>query len=182
MPPVICPNDCTSALPPVKFNKCAPVTALSEITKIYLGKPSILPFTDFSSATEWTERLSETTTTEDSIRPLTVIADKSVGTPRVKEISNFRKITLGIDNTVNIEIDDVSDENYEFMQVTQCGGSYRMWFETAGGYLYGGNEGIEVSLFLDNVLARGKDEIEKLTGTATWSSRFAPERTISPIA
>jgi hypothetical protein len=74
------------------------------------------------------------------------------------------------DFTINIEIDDVSKENYEFMRVTQCGGEYKLWFETAGGRLYGGNEGIDASLVLDNVLGRGKDEIEKITGTASWDA------------
>jgi hypothetical protein len=111
-----------------------------------------------------------------------VIADKPVGSPVVKEISNGRKFNLRKDNTLNVEIDDVSDENYNFMRVTQCGGEYKAWFETAGGRLYGGNEGIDVSVVLDNVLGRGKDEIEKITGTLTWSDKFSPERIVSPIA
>lgn len=181
MASIVCPNGCDSLLPPVNFDKCSPKVSLSEIVRIFLGKPNSAPFTDWKTATEWTTRLSQSAV-EDMIRPLTVIADKPAGSQRVKEISNSRKITLGVDNTVNIEIDDISDENYEFMRVTQCGGKYKMWYETAGGHLYGGNEGIDATVFLDNVLARGKDEIEKITGTATWSSKFSPERTVSPIA
>lgn len=182
MASITCPNGCESALPPVKFDKCAPNVVLSEIVRIFVAKPIAVAFTDVSLATEWTTRLSETANGDDTIRPLTVIADKPAGSPKVKEISNFRKITLGVDNTVNIEIDDVSDENYNFMQVTQCGGQFKMWYETAGGYLFGGNEGIDVSIFLDNVLGRGKDEIEKITGTATWSAKLSPDRVKSPIA
>ena len=65
--------------------------------------------------------------------------------------------------------------------MTQCGGEYKLWFETAGGRIYGGNEGIDASLVLDNVLGRGKDEIEKITGTASWSDKFSPEMALSPI-
>ena len=68
------------------------------------------------------------------------------------------------------------------MRNTECGGQFRIWFETAGGYLYGGNEGIPVTLVLNDVLASGKDSIEELVGTATWRAKFHPERTPSPIA
>ena len=181
MPTVSCPNSCETALPEVKFSKCSPNIVLSEIVRIFVGKQTIQPFNNWKDASEWTQRLSETANTANAIRPLTVIADKPAGSPVVKEISNGRKYNLRKDFTVNIEIDDVSPENYEFMRVTQCGGEYKLWFETAGGRIYGGNEGIDASLVLDNVLGRGKDEIEKITGTATWSDKFSPEMTLSPI-
>ena len=181
MATVVCPNNCETELPEVRFSKCSPTIVLSEIVRIFLGKQSTEPFTDWKSATEWTTRLSENGTTANAIRPLTVIADKPAGSPVVKEISNGRKYNLRKDFTINIEIDDVSKENYEFMRVTQCGGEYKLWFETAGGRLYGGNEGIDASLVLDNVLGRGKDEIEKITGTASWSDKFSPEMALSPI-
>ena len=182
MATVVCPNNCETELPEVRFSKCSPTIVLSEIVRIFLGKQSTEPFTDWKSATEWTTRLSENGTTANAIRPLTVIADKPAGSPVVKEISNGRKYNLRKDFTINIEIDDVSLENYEFMRVTQCGGEYKLWFETAGGRLYGGNEGIDASLVLDNVLGRGKDEIEKITGTASWDDKFSPEMCTSPIA
>ena len=181
MPTLSCPNSCETALPEVKFSKCSPNIVLSEIVRIFIGKQSTQPFNNWKDASEWTQRLSETANTANAIRPLTVIADKPAGSPVVKEISNGRKYNLRKDFTVNIEIDDVSPENYEFMRVTQCGGEYKLWFETAGGRIYGGNEGIDASLVLDNVLGRGKDEIEKITGTASWSDKFSPEMALSPI-
>lgn len=177
-----CPTDCTANLPVVKFSACAPSILLSEITKVYLGKYSTQPFTDVGLATEWTTRLNESAVTEDTIRPLTVIGDKPAAAPIRKEISNGRTWTIGKDHTLNIRIDDVSDENYEFMRAAECGGQYRVWFETAGGYLYGGNEGIPATLDLNDVLAAGKDSIEELVGVLTWRAKFHPERVLSPIA
>ena len=182
MPTVSCPNSCETALPEVKFSKCSPNIVLSEIVRIFVGKQTTQPFNNWKDASEWTQRLSETANTANAIRPLTVIADKPAGSPVVKEISNGRKYSLRKDFTVNIEIDDVSPENYEFMRITQCCGEYKLWFETAGGRLYGGNEGIDASLVLDIVLGRGKDEIEKITGTASWDDKFSPEMCVSPIA
>lgn len=182
MPVLTCPNGCETALPIVKFDDCNPVVLLSEIQTIYLARNTAAAFADVSSPTEWASRLSMTATDEDAIRPITVIADKPAAAPVIKELSNGRKKIVRQDQTVNITIDDVSDENYDFMRVTQCGGEYKMWFKTAAGKLYGGNEGIsEVFLQLDDVLGRGKDEIEQITGTATWSAQFSPERTVSPV-
>lgn len=177
-----CPSGCESALPVVKFDKCNPIVLLSEIQTIYVAKNTASAFLDVEDPTEWAERLSMTAVDADAIRPLTVIADKPAGTPVIKELSNGRKKTVGIDQTLNVEIDDVSDENYEFMRVSQCGGDYKMWYKTKGGKMYGGNEGIEEAfLQLQEVLGRGKDEIEKFIGTITWSAPFSPERSQSPV-
>jgi len=82
---------------------------------------------------------------------------------------------------LNYTIDDVSDENYEFMRALECGGQYRIWYETEGGFLYGGNEGILVNATGDDILNRGREEIETIAGTFTWRSKFHPDRTTSPI-
>lgn len=182
MPVPTCPEDCTTPLAPVKFSDCAPEIILSEIRRIFVAKPTATAFTDVSQATEWTSRISETdVASDDAIRPLTVIADKPAAAAVVKEISNGRRFNIGKDHTLNITIDDVSPENYEFMRVAECGGKFKMWYETAGGFLYGGNEGILVDITLDDVLNRGLDEIETIAGTATWRAKFHPDRVLSPI-
>lgn len=183
MATITCPTGCETALPIVKFNECSPRVNLSEIEKIYVAKPIAKAFTDVAIATEWSTRLSETSVTgDDSIRPLIVIGDKPQPANVVKDISNGRRINVRKDHTINVTIDDVSDENYEFMRTLECGGQVKIWYETAGGYLYGGNEGIDATFILDDVLNRGRDEIETLTGTITWSAKFSPERVLSPIA
>lgn len=183
MATITCPTGCETALPVVKFNDCAPAINLSEIEKIYIAKPIAAAFSDVAIATEWSTRLSETSVTgDDSIRPLVVIADKPQPSNVVKEISNGRRMNVRKDHTINVTIDDVSDENYEFMRTLECGGQVKFWYQTAGGYLYGGNDGIQGTIVLDGVLNRGRDEIETLTGTITWSAKFSPERVVSPIA
>lgn len=181
MPNPICPTDCTSALAPVLFSDCAPEVIASEIKRIFVAKSNASPLTDWTTATEWTERLEEATTTANAIRPLTVIGDKPAPSSVTKDISNNRKWVVGKDHTINFTIDDVSKENYEFMRSTECGGKYRIWYETHGGMLYGGNEGILVTMVVDDVLNRGVDEIETLNGVITWRNKFTPERTPSPI-
>ena len=132
----LCPTDCTGLLPKVKSSKCAPVILLSEITRIFVTKYDAAPFDDWTDGSEWVDRLSEDGTQANVIRPLPVIGDKPAAAPVTKDISNGRKYTVGKDHTLNVKVDDVSDENYEFMRNTECGGQFRIWFETAGGYLY----------------------------------------------
>lgn len=177
----LCPTDCTTALGEVLFDDCAPNINPSEIKRVLVAKGNASPFTDWTTATEWTTRIAMSGATANAIRPLTVIGDKPAPSSVTKDISNNRKWVVGKDHTLNFTIDDVSDENYEFMRATECGGKYRLWYETHGGYLYGGNEGIKVTLVMDDALNRGIDEIETLNGVATWRSKFSPERTKSPI-
>lgn len=177
-----CPTGCEAALGTVLFDDCAPKINASEIKRIFIAKATAEPFTDWETATEWTTRMVQSGDTPAGvIRTLTVIGDKPAGSPVQRDISNGRKYIVGKDHVVNFTVDDVSVENYEFMRLLECGGRFRIWYETKGGYLYGGNEGILASLQLDDVLPRGNDEIETLNGTATWRSRFSPERVLSPI-
>lgn len=174
----ICPTDCSALLASVKFNDCAPTIVASEIKRIFIGKADADAFTDVAVATEWTTRLAETT---GDLRELIVIGDKPAPASVVKDISNARKHIVGKDHTVNFTIDDVTPENYEFMRSTECGGKYKIWYETHGGFIYGGNEGINASIVMDDVLNRGLDEIETIAGVATWRDKFSPERAVSPI-
>lgn len=180
---ITCPTGCEAALPPTNFSDCNPVIVLSEIETIYLAKPTAAAFLDIEDPTEWAERLSQTAVDADAIRALTVIADKAAGAPIVKEISNGRKQTIRLDQTLNVEIDDASDENYNFVRTLQeCGGMAKMWYKTKGKKMYGGNEGIvNASVVLSLVQGRGADEIEKYTGTITWGAPSDPERNLSAV-
>lgn len=182
MPLPTCPTDCTSALAPVNFSKCAPEIVLSEIRRIFIAKANAAAFTDWQLATEWTTRISETDITDaDTIRAITVIGDKPAPAPVTKEVSNGRSIVIGKDHTVNYTIDDISEENYEFMRTLECGGQYRVWYETEGGYIYGGNSGILATITGDDILNRGRDEIETINGVVSWRAKHHPDRILSPI-
>lgn len=178
-----CPSDCTSALPVINFSDCAPDINLSEIRRIFLAKTIAEAFTDWTEPTEWIARISQDDVeSDDAIRPFTVIADKPAGDANIYEASDGRDIMISKSNTLNYTIDDVSDENYNFLREgIECGGQFKMWYETQGGKIFGGNEGIRVSVTGDSVLGRGRDEVELIEGTITWKAKHSPERTDSPI-
>jgi hypothetical protein len=182
MPVPTCAGDCDVTLAPVKFNDCQPVVAFSEIRRIFIAKKGAAPFNNWKAAGEWIARISETNITgDDYIRALTVIADKPAAASVFKEISNGRRVVIGKDHTINFTIDDVSDENYEFMRTLECGGEYRFWYETEGGRMFGGDDGFLARVDANSVLNRGRDEIEIINGVMTWRTKFSPERAISPI-
>lgn len=182
MPNPTCPTDCTSALPPVGFDDCNPEVNLSEIVRIFVGKSTSSAFTTPATATEWTTRVSETSVTGDNyLRPLTVIGDKPAPTPVTKELSNGRTKVIRKDHVINFTIDDTNTVNHEFLRTVECGGRYRIWYETAAGLMYGGSTGILVNMNLDMILNRGADEHQVMNGTLTWKSKFTEERFISPI-
>lgn len=177
-----CPDDCSGLLPETNFNNCNPTILASEIIRVFWATANAAPFTDWKSETEWIERVSQTDVADpDTIRVLTVIGDKPAPTSTPRDISGGRQFTPFKEHTLNVTIDDVTDENYEFMRALECGAIGKVWYETEGGKLYGGNSGIEKARFnLDDILPSG-DEIETLQGTVTWRNKHHPERTDSPI-
>lgn len=182
MPNPTCATTCDINLPVVSFDDCNPQVNYSEIRRIFIAKKTAAPFTNWLAATEWLARMSQTSTTgNDYIRPLTVIGDKPAAADVLKEISNGRRVVIGKDHTINFTIDDVSQANYDFMRALECGGEFRFWYETEGGKIYGGNEGFLARVSMNDVLNRGRDEIETIAGVITWRTKFSPERGASPI-
>lgn len=178
----VCPTSCNADLPVVEFDKCNPTIHLSEIRRIFVAKAIAANFTNASLASEWITRLSETSTANDDvIRPLTVIADKPAPTLAEKEISGGRKIAINKTHVVNFTIDETNAINHAMLRQLECGGEFKIWYETAGGLLFGGNEGIPCRIKADMVLARGEEHMV-YNGTCEWKNRFTEEYVVSPIA
>lgn len=200
---IVCATDCDSeVLPIVSFDDCNPEINKSEIVAIFIALTDAAPFEDVSDPAEWAARLSQTATPppvvgggtatpiKDLIRRLTVIADKPASTDVTKAVSNNRVITVDRTRVINVTIDEVNDSNYDLMRKTECGNglSVKAWYLTAGGYLYGGVEGIlsglggqKPVLKLQPIFERGTDSIETLAGTLSWSNVKSEPRVKSPF-
>lgn len=167
-------------LPQVDFDFCNPETGLSEIRRIFIGRISGGGFEDWTNPVEWAQRISEDSMCADAIRAMYVIGDKPIPASLRALISMDRKKTISKEHTVNATIDEVNDTNHAF--VTEMKGKYyRLWYETAGGYMFGGNDGIIASIDADMVLARGLGEIMVYLLTATWKNLRTEDRIASPI-
>lgn len=187
----VCPTDCSTNLPVVNFDRCNPNVIASEITKIYLAKPSAIDFVDVEDPVEWADRISETNVAPvgslvavgDLIKPLTVIGDRPAPASVIKEISNQRRKITRKDFTINFTIDEITAENLEFQRASECGSTVKFWYAIQGGKLFGGTTGIiDAYLTMDLVLARGTDEVVAINGTLTWKGQFTEEAVDNPIA
>lgn len=178
----LCNNDCDSALGAVEFNYCNPEVNPSEIRRIFLSSSGASPFSDWAEATEWLTRINQTDTEDkNAIRVLTTIASKPAPSQVTKELSDGRTKVVRKDHSMNYLVDENNDVNYEFFRQLECSGSVRLWYETMGGKIYGGNEGISATMSGDEILNSGADEIAIFEGVITWKSKYSPERTNSPI-
>ena len=176
-----CPTGCDSVLPPVEFDYCTPNTVFGEIKRLYVASNDAAAFTDVESAVEWAARLSEDGVGTDDIRELHISADMPAPTQDAVEIDQYREIYPPASFTINLDIYDLTDDNYEFMRTTFCNNAVRAWFATED-HMYGGVDGIvEANLKLTPVIERGSKTPEKFMGTLTWDAKYPPERSDNPL-
>lgn len=177
-----CPTGCSSILPVVNFDLCDPNVSFGEIETIYMGAGDAAAFTDWTDLSEWTARIDNLDTVDpDKLREFHVMADLPAATADEIVISKGRKVYSPATHTINVDIDDLTQENYEFARTTSCNVQFRVWFFTKS-YMYGGNDGILANVTLRPVIERGQKSINKLSGTITWEAQFSPERAESVFA
>lgn len=177
-----CPTDCSSLLPVLSFDLCAPDIDYGQIRKIYLTTVAAGGLTDWTDLSEWNSRLSNSTTNADDIRYLHVIGNKDVPEYQEIDISLGRKVYSPKIHKVMFRVDETGEDNYEFMRsAVECNGTYLMWYASGEKYLYGGDSGIEVNLKLDLVIPEDSKALTYFQGEATWESKFHPERIDDPL-
>jgi hypothetical protein len=176
---------CSGTLGAVDFDDCAPEVHFGEIAKLYLWVLDEVPFAtqaEFDSAAHWATHISDSATTAGAIREFIIIGELAEPEKTRTPISGDRSITGFKKFTMSFEIDETNETNYNFMLLSECGGKYKACYETADGIIYGGFNGIEVSLELDQVIPKGRPDVVKIMGKMTWSSKNSPLRQISILA
>lgn len=175
-----CPSDCNGAVADVSFSECAPETHYGEVSKLYIAPANFPGFTDVTDLAEWTANLSDTD--DNKIRTLIGIGD--LPEPEVTEtpISGDRVVTGYKKFTLPFEVDEVNDTNYNFLLMLECGGKFLMWFETSDGLLFGGNDGIEISMPANYLIPRERTAVQKIMLRPQWKSLKSPFRCTSPLA
>lgn len=171
----------SESLPKTDFNFCTPDIRASEIRRIFIALVSSAPFVDVSNGAEWVIRLSQAGTEPDAIRTLWVIGDKPAPTSKRAIISGGRKVTVRKDHVIRATIDDVNQTNHNFIMSLGLGKHFRVWYETMGGFMFGGNDGIVTLFNADMVLLRGQGEIMTYQATMDWNNLRTEDKCISPI-
>ncbi len=184
-----CPavQDCeTPVLPSVAFDECSPdASRRAEINRVYVsyedpanaGVPA-------TGAIDWSDA-SGITTAFDGTNGiiLTVIGDKPDPEEDQRQVSNNRTIIGERTHTINATIDDMSDDNYEFVRSMQMGGKYIIWYETIGGSVFGGDEGILANVNSATLpLERGDGNYEAGNVQFSWKKVCDPPREDSALS
>jgi DNA polymerase III psi subunit len=181
-----CPTGCDSTAPLMDFDLCNPAIYFGEIEKLYLmaRDGAVLEhWNDIVPAlfkAELEGRISNSSVSVDAIREMHVSADMPEAAKDEIIISLGRKAYSPATHTLNVDIDDLSDLNYEAMRNLECNYLVKIWFATKD-HIYGGAEGIEATAKLSLVIERGQKAIQKLKGTVTWEAKFSPERADNPL-
>jgi hypothetical protein len=175
-----CPSNCNTWLPAVDFDDCNPAVDFGEITHIYVTGVGH-GLVNWVNTTEWASRLDDTTLGDDThIRTLIVKGDQPPAESTEYEISNCRVYWGEKKFTVNFDIDETNITNYDFMRQLECGGLFTVWFATEN-YMYGGTDGIEVTITLNNSITRGCHELNLMSGNMKWNAKFHPEKIDNPL-
>ena len=177
---ITCPSTCSTVPAAVEFDFCNPSVHFGEIEKIYVMARDATALTDWTDASEWATRIDNTGVTGDEIRELHVSADLPAPEREMIDISVRRKTNTPATFTINLDIDDLTDENYDFMRTTACNTEVVFWYATKD-HVYGGNSGITGNIIIDNVIERGVKSLQKFTGTITWEGTFEAQRTTNII-
>lgn len=175
-----CPTGCEFDPPVVNFDYCAPVTAFGEITHIFLRSVDAGGLTDWEDAGEWLALIDNTGVVGGEIRQFTVIGSKAEPESTEIELSLNRKVHPPKKHTLSLKIDEVSDENHASLRSLECGGTYLLWYATAE-YMWGGSDGINAQIVFNEVIPESSDELYHFIGTASWESKFHPERIANPL-
>jgi hypothetical protein len=176
-----CTSGCTSKAPVFSFSDCDPDVNHGQIDRIYIMALGGSSFANYAALAEWAARLDNTDIASlDKIRYLNVIGEKPEAAGDEKEISRKRKIIMDKTHTINFDIDETSRTNNDALRQIECGGNFKIWYQ-AGKYLWGGNDGIEAFVKLNDMIPRDRKELELFKGIATWENQFSPESCVNPM-
>jgi hypothetical protein len=180
-----CPTTCIGVLGSIDFSNCAPETHFGEISRMYLWALTDVPFAsqaEFDSAAHWATHVNGSSVTAGSIRQLIGIGELPEPEMTITPLSNDRQIVGFRKFNMVFDVDETNETNYNWMLTSECGGKYKMCYETADGLIYGGYQGIEVSIIVTQPIPKTKQEVVKLIMKPTWFSKFDPLRQISIVA
>jgi hypothetical protein len=177
---ITCPENCTDVLPIPRFKLCNPEFSFGQISDVYVTNVGF-PLTDETSAAEWAGRLEMPDANPAKIIHLVVIGDKPAAEVTSIDVSHGRKAYGNKKHMINATIDEVTDENYEFMRKTECGKQVLLWYKLLNGKAYGGAAGIEATMNFGHVIPQSAQELENLPGTFNWESKISPCRFDHPL-
>lgn len=183
-----CPVDCTGILEKVLFSECAPEVHFGEIAKLYLWVDSATPpfasQAEYDSMAHWNTHLYAypAVVLITDIMEFTVIGEQPEPEQTETPISGDRVVVGYKKFILNLEIDETNEVNYNFLLASECNGKYKANYATADGLIYGGFQGLDVTVKMNQVIPRERTAVAKIIVKVSWTSKNHPFRQISIIA
>ncbi len=185
-----CPETCDEyTLPVVKSEYCPQNVQVrrGEIKRILIAevnpedktKPLGGP-ADWTSIEAWTTAIDNDAT--GKVKSIYGIGDMPDPTDTYAPIHDGLEALIDRLYTMNFSIVDTNDVNYNAARALQCGGTFFLWYEDRGNYLYGGENGIKVELKSPRIpRERGNESYLNINTAIIWHSGCDPERVASPF-
>jgi len=177
---ITCEEGCGLALPATKFNICSPEGQFGQISELYMTNIGY-PLSDENNINEWLGRMNMADSNPAKIRRILVVGDKPASESSEQEMSGARFVYGPENHTLNIRIDEVNQENYEFARAFDCNKRVKIWYKTFSGDAYGGPQGIDVSMKFKHVIPEGRQDLQTLVSNPKWQSKLQPCRFIHPL-
>lgn len=186
-----CPQCEEFVLPPVQSADCpeGQVLEQSEIKRLLIAEldptDNSLPENgpaDWTDPADW-ETAIDNTASSGAVKQLFGLGD--VAEPEDTNITTFgfNEVLLRRQYPMTFTLQDGNDVNYNFVRALQCGATVRIWYETNGNYLYGGQNGILARIVrVTAPKERGIDSVVNYNFEIVWSAKCEPERVFSPFA
>lgn len=177
---IVCQEGCGIALPATKFNICTPEGAFGQISELFITNIGY-PLTDENDANEWLTRMALPDNDPSKIWRILVIGDKPASESQEVEMSYGRIINGTENHSLNVRIDEVNQENYDFARAFDCNKRVKLWYKAYNGDAYGGNQGIDVSMKFKHVIPEGTGDLQTLVSTPKWKAKIQPCRFVHPL-
>jgi len=171
---ITCPTGCDSVLPLASVDLCSPEIHFGEIQRIYFTNPGN-PLVNVESAPEWIDRLSNTSVADDAIRFLYVSGDLAEPEKTETIISLDRKKYSPGEYTLNFDLQETNDINYDLMRTLHCNLDHLFWFATES-HIYGGASGITGQMIMNEIIEKGAQSLQVLRGMIKFKLTIPPAR------
>lgn len=187
--PLTCPTGCSTTPANVTADYCNPDVTNAQVTTLYVTSLDSASFTDIEDPAEWATRLVQTGVGADDIRTLHVIMSKPVATATNVELGADKKAMIIKEHRLEGVIRETSDENYNFLRSTECGGNFKIAY-VIGKYLFVNsdingnvdNDLIEVNIEMNDQASNNFSDPYEFAVVITWKSKFHPGRITNPLA
>jgi hypothetical protein len=182
-PTITCPTGCLNDVPAISMDECNPAVDFSEIDKLYVTA-NVQPgcsLSDWTDASEWATRIDNSGTATCDIREWWVSGELPDPERNITEIDNDREVASRMKFQATLQVYETNTTNYDAVRYIQCGTQFLIWY-SAGGYLYGGTDGIEASIIASHQITKGSREANMIQLLVSWEADHNPERIDNPLS